>query len=125
VEAVGGLGGFAVADVVGEDEEVFLDVEGLAGVEGLTLMPPRDVLWLYDLRASRREELIRHLAAAGIETRVFFKPMSQQPMYRDAVWSGLNAARFSDDGFYLPTYTDMTADDQDYIIGQVRGFYEG
>ena len=99
--------------------------EGLAGVEGLTLMPPRDVLWLYDLRASRRDELIRHLAAAGIETRVFFKPMSQQPMYRDAVWSGLNAARFSDDGFYLPTYTDMTVDDQEYIIGEVRGFYEG
>ena len=32
-EAVGGFGGFAVADVVGEDEEVFGDVEGLAGAE--------------------------------------------------------------------------------------------
>jgi hypothetical protein len=32
-EAVGGFGGFAVADVVGEDEEVFVDVEGLAGAE--------------------------------------------------------------------------------------------
>ena len=32
-EAVGGLGGLAVADVVGEDEEVFGDVEGLAGAE--------------------------------------------------------------------------------------------
>ena len=33
VEAVGGFGGLAVADVVGEDEEVFGDVEGLAGAE--------------------------------------------------------------------------------------------
>lgn len=33
VEAVGGLAGFAVADVVGEDDEVFGDVEGLAGAE--------------------------------------------------------------------------------------------
>ena len=32
-EAVGGFGGFAVADVVGEDEEVLGDVEGLAGAE--------------------------------------------------------------------------------------------
>ena len=32
-EAVGGFGGLAVADVVGEDEEVFGDVEGLAGAE--------------------------------------------------------------------------------------------
>ena len=33
VEAVGGLGGFAVTDVVGEDEEEFGDVEGFAGAE--------------------------------------------------------------------------------------------
>ncbi len=33
VEAVGGFGGVALADVVGEDEEVFGDVEGLAGAE--------------------------------------------------------------------------------------------
>jgi dTDP-4-amino-4,6-dideoxygalactose transaminase len=97
--------------------------EGLAGVDGITLMPPRDVLWLYDMRAQRREELCRHLAAAGIETRVFFKPMSQQPMYLDPVWTELNATRLSADGCYLPTYTDMTAADQDYIIGQVRAFY--
>ena len=32
-EAVGGFGGLAVADVVGEDEEVLCDVEGLAGAE--------------------------------------------------------------------------------------------
>ena len=32
-EAVGGLGGLAVADVVGEDEEELGDVEGLAGAE--------------------------------------------------------------------------------------------
>ena len=33
VEAVGGFGAFAVANVVGEDEEVFGDVEWLAGAE--------------------------------------------------------------------------------------------
>jgi hypothetical protein len=33
VEAVGGFAGFAVADVVGEDDEVFGDVEGLSGSE--------------------------------------------------------------------------------------------
>jgi hypothetical protein len=32
-EAVGGFGGLAVADVVGEDKEVFGDVEGLARAE--------------------------------------------------------------------------------------------
>lgn len=41
---------------------------GLDGVDGVTIMPPRDVLWMYDIRAERREELREFLADAGIET---------------------------------------------------------
>lgn len=96
---------------------------GLADVDGLTLMPPRDVLWMYDVRASRREELREHLAAEGIETRLFFKPMSRQPMYLDNRWPTLNANRMAEDGLYLPTHTGLTESDQDVIIAAVRRFY--
>ncbi|MET9993442.1 DegT/DnrJ/EryC1/StrS family aminotransferase [Streptomyces mutabilis] len=95
----------------------------LADVPGITLMPPRDVLWMYDLRAERREELRAHLDARGVETRLFFKPMSRQPGYLDPVWPTLNAHRFSEDGLYLPTHTGLTAADQEYITGAVREFY--
>ncbi|WP_411144267.1 DegT/DnrJ/EryC1/StrS family aminotransferase [Streptomyces sp. x-80] len=97
---------------------------GLADIPQITLMPARDVLWMYDLRAERREELREFLAAEGIETRLFFKPMSRQPGYFDPRWPSLNASRFSADGFYLPTYTGLTEDDQAYIVGRVRAFYE-
>jgi perosamine synthetase len=97
--------------------------EGLAGVRGLTLMPPRDVLWFYDLRAERRDELRAALAADGIETRLFFKPMSQQPMYFDPGWPKLNAARFAADGLYLPTYVGLSAADQGYVIDRIRDFH--
>jgi dTDP-4-amino-4,6-dideoxygalactose transaminase len=97
--------------------------EGLRDIPGLILMPPRDVLWMYDLRAEDRDGLRAHLSGAGIETRVFFKPMSRQPGYLDARWPSLNATRFSEDGFYLPTYTDLTAADQDFIIGKIREFH--
>lgn len=103
--------------------EAYYD-EGLAGIEGITLMPPRDVLWMYDLRAERREELRGFLAAAGIETRLFFKPMSRQPMYFDPEWPSLNASKFAEDGLYLPTYTGLTQSDQDVVIGKVREFYQ-
>ncbi|OLF06428.1 DegT/DnrJ/EryC1/StrS family aminotransferase [Actinophytocola xanthii] len=96
---------------------------GLADVAGVTLMPPRDVLWMYDLRAERRDELRAHLAAEGVETRLFFKPMSQQPGYLDPVWPRLNAARWSAAGLYLPTYVGLTASDQDYVVGRIRDFY--
>jgi dTDP-4-amino-4,6-dideoxygalactose transaminase len=97
--------------------------EGFDGVEGITRMPSRDVLWMYDLRAERREELREFLGHEGIETRLFFKPMSRQPMYFDEKWPTLNASRFAADGLYLPTYTGLTETDQDYIIDRVREFY--
>ncbi|MGW6598886.1 DegT/DnrJ/EryC1/StrS family aminotransferase [Streptomyces sp. NPDC055036] len=97
--------------------------EGLSGIDGITLMPPRDVLWMYDLRAERREELRDFLADEGIETRVFFKPMSRQPGYLHPDWPSLKASRFSEDGFYLPTHTGLTAQDQEFITGTIRKFY--
>ncbi|MGP4001125.1 DegT/DnrJ/EryC1/StrS family aminotransferase [Streptomyces sp. 8N706] len=97
--------------------------EGLAGVPGITLMPPRDVLWMYDLRAERREELREFLAGESIETRLFFKPMSRQPMYFHPDWPSLKANTFAEDGLYLPTHTDLTANDQDFVIDRIRWFY--
>lgn len=97
--------------------------ERLAGIPGITVMPPRDVLWMYDLRAERREELRAFLADASIETRLFFKPMSRQPNYLHPDWPLLNASRFAEDGLYLPTYTGLTEADQDYVTGRIREFY--
>ncbi|MCU1687010.1 MAG: aminotransferase [Amycolatopsis sp.] len=97
---------------------------GLEGIEGLTKLPPRDVLWMYDIRAERRDDLRESLAVDGIETRLFFQPMSRQPMYLDPVWPSLNATRFASDGLYLPTYTGLTEGDQDRIIAKIRQFYK-
>jgi dTDP-4-amino-4,6-dideoxygalactose transaminase len=97
--------------------------EGLKDVPGLTLLPRRDVVWFYDLRARRRDELRAALAADGIDTRLFFQPMSRQPMYLDARWPTLNAARFAADGLYLPTYVGLSEADQDYVIDRIRTFY--
>ncbi|MFJ9417889.1 DegT/DnrJ/EryC1/StrS family aminotransferase [Streptomyces sp. NPDC101227] len=96
--------------------------EGLADVPGITLMPPRDVLWMYDLRAERRAELQAFLAGHSVETRLFFKPMSRQPMYFHPDWPSLKASEFAEDGLYLPTHSDLTAADQDFIIGRIRAF---
>ncbi|UJB39560.1 DegT/DnrJ/EryC1/StrS family aminotransferase [Streptomyces sp. A1-5] len=97
--------------------------EGLADVPGITLMPPRDVLWMYDLRAERREELREFLADESIETRLFFKPMSRQPMYFHPDWPSLKASAFAEDGLYLPTHTELTPAEQDFVIERIRAFY--
>ena len=96
---------------------------GLQDIAGLTLMPPREVLWMYDVRAERRDELCEFLRGEGIETRVFFKPMSRQPLYAQPDWPALNASRFAADGVCLPTYTGLSETDQEYIVERVRRFY--
>jgi dTDP-4-amino-4,6-dideoxygalactose transaminase len=98
--------------------------ELLRDVPGITLMPPRDVLWMYDMLSADRDGLRDFLAAEGIETRVFFKPMSRQPGYLDERWPHLKAHRFSEEGLYLPTYTGLSAADQEHIAGKVREFHE-
>ena len=60
----------------------------------------------------------------GIETRQFFKPMSRQPMYYSSEWANLKAAKFGEDGIYLPTYFSLNEGDIDYITEKIREFYE-
>lgn len=85
----------------------------------------RNVLWMYDIRVSKfvRDELVAFLASKGIETRVYFKPMTIQPMYKDGMGEYTVAFKYSMEGLYLPTYTDMTEDDVNYITSQVVSFY--
>jgi len=97
--------------------------EGLNGIKGVTLMPKRNVLWMYDILADNREKLMVHLAKEGIETRRFFKPMSAQKNYFNPE-KKLRAMWYSMRGLYLPTYTDLTKEDVDLICSKVKEFYE-
>lgn len=98
--------------------------QGLKNVKGVTVMPKRDVLWMYDILAEKKEELQKYLAEAGIETRQFFKPMSQQAMYYNPNWKHLKAAKYGYSGIYLPSYNDLTEEDMKYIVESIINFYK-
>ena len=98
--------------------------EKLKNIKQIKVMPKRNVLWMYDLLAENKHALQKHLEGCGIETRQFFKPMSQQPMYYDPNWKTLNAAKFGHSGIYLPTYADLTEEDQEYIVSKIKEFYD-
>jgi perosamine synthetase len=103
--------------------EKFYD-DGLKDVKGITLLPKRNVLWMYDLLAENRDELQTYLGEKGVETRKFFKPMSQQPMYFNPNWEKLKATEFSQKGLYLPTYVTLNEENQTEIIQRVKEFYD-
>lgn len=92
--------------------------------KGLNLFTKRDVLWMYDIETQDREGLMKFLKESGIETRRFFKPMTCQPMYRRSVSLDSKAMRMAKDGLYLPTYTQLTEEDVDFICNKIKEFYK-
>lgn len=80
-------------------------------------MPPRDVVWVYDLRipgltAAQQDAIVQTLNAEGIAARHGFKPLSQQAEYRGCrvVGNGV-AERMAREVIYLPVQPTMTEED--------------
>jgi dTDP-4-amino-4,6-dideoxygalactose transaminase len=84
-------------------------------------MPKRDVLWMYDINVGKKQGMVtKLLKERGIETRHFFKPMSQQPMYNYKNYRYTNAFKWAYQGIYLPTYTDMTEEDVIFVCDNLK-----
>lgn len=77
-------------------------------------MPRRDVVWVFDVRVpgltrARQSAVVRRLNAENIQARMSFAPMSAQEEYRGCrKVGGDNAARLSNEGFYLPVQPGVT-----------------
>jgi pyridoxal phosphate-dependent aminotransferase EpsN len=68
-----------------------------------------------------RDELIRKLDQAEIETRPVWKPMHMQPLYASAeCYRGDVSEDLFRRGICLPSSSSMTEQDQDYVISAVR-----
>lgn len=99
--------------------------ELLSDIRGIDILPSRDVLWIYDLWAHKRDELMEFLKTRGIETRPFFKPMSMQPMYLDKKYLKTRAYVASQQGVQIPTFNGMSKEDLARVASAIREFYDG
>ena len=89
--------------------------------EGIKRSPKRDILWMYDIQTDcKNTRLIDFLAENGVESRLFFKPMTIQPMYFQQEVDGFNAYEASNRGLYLPTYTDMTEEEVIHVCNILK-----
>ncbi|HEX3584201.1 MAG TPA: DegT/DnrJ/EryC1/StrS family aminotransferase [Thermoanaerobaculia bacterium] len=104
--------------------------ERLSAVPGLTLPiekpDVKNVFWMYSLLVEdafglSRDELRHALALRGIETRSMFIPIHLQPIYRH-LFRGERypvAEALCRKGLYLPSGPGLTAEEIDYIAGQI------
>jgi perosamine synthetase len=98
--------------------------EELKDVEYVFQKGERDVVWMYDILIEdySRDDLRSFLSENGIETRLFFKVMSEQGPYLDDVVS--EAELESQKGLYLPTYTDLTKNDIKFICDTIKAYFK-
>lgn len=96
----------------------------LEGIEGIRLPIEKEwaknVYWMYAIQVEgNRDEFMKKLGEKGIDTRTFFVPMHQQPMYEDDE-SFPVAEEISKKGLYLPSGTGLSAEQIEYICSCVK-----
>lgn len=73
-------------------------------------------------------DLIMYLNDKNIESRRIWKPMHMQPVYSDADYIKLGDKDISKEifekGICLPSDINMTDDEQDYVIEQIKEFFK-
>ena len=105
--------------------------DSFAGIPGISLMPQATyglhTNWLscFLIEEKRlgcsRDDLIRVLDAAGIESRPVWKPMHLQPLYAGcARYGGEVAEDLFRRGICLPSSSSLSREDQLHVIDQVR-----
>jgi pyridoxal phosphate-dependent aminotransferase EpsN len=105
--------------------------DAFADLPGIALMPQAPyglhTNWLScflvdpEVFGASRDEVIRALAAEGVEARPLWKPMHLQPLYREcARYGGDVAEDLFERGLCLPSSSSLSTPDQDLVIDVVR-----
>lgn len=105
----------------------------LEGIEGIRLpiqLPEtKNVWWMYNIRlegrlAGKRQEFMKALQERGVECREDFIPFNDQKIF---IERGLTkpgecpvASEAGREGFYVPSGTDITEEEQAYVVESIR-----
>jgi perosamine synthetase len=130
-----------------EEVEKFIDLkqkmaqayrERLSALKGLTLarqMPwARSVYWMYAVLVEKefglsRQELMDGLKARGVDTRTFFIPVHEQPLFqKDALAAAESfpvSTELSRKGFYLPSGLALTLEQIESVCRAVEAVQQG
>jgi len=86
----------------------------------------KSIFWAFGIVFSndQRERVASYLAKKGIQTRPFFWPMHEQPVFKKmGLFNGLSlpiSEYIARNGLYIPCGVGLTTNEQDIVIGSVR-----
>ena len=82
--------------------------------------------WLFTLRTKKMRELLDHLNSHKIQSRPFWTPMNNLPMYRDLVYINENdiSNKIFKECISIPSSSNLTIEDQQKVILEIKKFYK-
>lgn len=105
--------------------------QNLSQIPGLVFQPKqthiKPVCWLFPLLVTKkfgynRNELMHYLKTKNIDTRPFFYPVTNFPMYKTKTQFPI-AQQISQQGLNLPTFVNLTNRHIDFITRNIYKFY--
>lgn len=119
-------------DIYYKYKEAFADIEEIKMMPVFKKGEPNYWLSVFTLdKASKVKpaDIISKLSSCNVESRPLWKPMHLQPVFKDSIYfsykddTNISSALF-DTGVCLPSGTDITAQEQDYVFDLVRSAFK-
>ena len=82
--------------------------------------------WLFTFRTKKMRELLNHLNSNEIQSRPFWTPMNNLPMYRDLMYINENdiSNKIFKECISIPSSSNLTIEDQHKVISEIKNFYK-
>ena len=81
--------------------------------------------WLFTFRTKKMRELLNHLNSHKIQSRPFWTPMNNLPMYKDLTYISQNdiSNKIFKECISIPSSSNLTVEDQRNVISEIKTFY--
>ena len=82
--------------------------------------------WLFTFRTKKMRELLNHLNNNKIQSRPFWTPMNNLPMYKNLRYINDNdiSNKIFKECISIPSSSNLTIDDQYKVISEIKNFYK-
>ena len=82
--------------------------------------------WLFTFRTKKMRELLSYLNSKKIQSRPFWTPMNNLPMYKDLIYINENDISNSifKECISIPSSSNLTHSDQCHVISEIKNFFK-
>jgi perosamine synthetase len=82
--------------------------------------------WLFTFRTKKMRDLLNHLNSHKIQSRPFWTPMNNLPMYKNLRYINENdiSNKIFKECISVPSSSNLTMEDQNKVISEIKNFYK-